>query len=133
MLLLDTHVLLWFVQGDKALGHRSRRYLDRFALRQELFVSAISFYEIGLHVANGKVKLDEPVEGWRQTVLDDGIGEVGVDGMIAVRASELSGMPGDPIDRLIAATAVCRGVGLMTADSAILAWRGKLRRLDASE
>ena len=98
-----------------------------------MFVSAISFYEVGVHVAKGKVRLKQPVDKWRHIVLADGIGEVGVDGSIAVRASELSGMPSDPIDRLITATADCRGASLMTADAAILAWRGQLKRIDARE
>lgn len=133
MLVLDTHVLLWFVLDDDALGRRSQRLLDLTARREALLVSAISFYEVSVHVDKGKVRLKQPVDEWRQSVLARGIGEVAVDGSIAVRAAELSGMPSDPIDRLIAATADCRGASLMTADAAILAWRGSLKRFDASE
>ena len=133
MLLLDTHVLLWFREGNNALGRRSRRLLDQAALRNELAVSAISFYEIGINVAKGKVKLNEPVESWRQSGLEAGIGEVGVDSEIALRASELTGISGDPFDRLIVATADKRGIRLITADSIMLEWRGALRRFDARE
>lgn len=96
-------------------------------------MSAVSFYEIAMHVAKGKIKLPMPVDQWRGRGAEYGIGEIAVDGEIALRAAELSGLTGDPFDRMIAATADCRGASLMTADAAILAWRGSLKRFDASE
>ncbi len=133
MMLLDTHVLLWFREGGNELGRRTRRLLDQAAARDELAVSAVSFYEIGVHIAKGKVKLSGPLERWRRNGFDLGIGEIIVDSAIAMRASELSGLSGDPFDRIIAATADCRAIGLMTADAKILEWRGSLRRIDARE
>lgn len=45
--------------------------------------------------------------------------------------AELEGMHGDPIDRIIVATALAENAILLTADRAILGWTGGLRRQDA--
>jgi len=50
---------------------------------------------------------------------------------IAVLASELDDLHGDPIDRLIVATAIVEGAVLLTADRPILDWSGSMRRQDA--
>ncbi len=133
LMLLDTHVLLWFREGSSKLGRRAGGLLARTAAKGGLRYSAISLMEIGQQLSKGRIELDEPIAVWRQRVLDDGINEISVNGDVALRASELSGMPGDPFDRIIAATADCFGIGLMTADAAMLGWRGSLRRFDARE
>ena len=50
---------------------------------------------------------------------------------ISFGAVELEGMHGDPIDRIIVATALAEDAVLLTADRAILAWTGGLRRQNA--
>jgi PIN domain nuclease of toxin-antitoxin system len=48
-----------------------------------------------------------------------------------VRAAGLGNLTGDPIDRLIVATALVEDAVLLTADGSLLAWSGGLRRQDA--
>ena len=52
-------------------------------------------------------------------------------GDIAIIAVQLDALHGDPADRFIAATAVAHGAALMTADDTLLAWRSKIRRINA--
>ena len=54
-------------------------------------------------------------------------------GQIGILAGELDGLPGDPADRIITATALLRGHTLLTADQRILGWSGTVRRQDARE
>lgn len=49
----------------------------------------------------------------------------------AVRASEIGNLTGDPIDRLIVATAPVEDAVLLTADGSLLAWPGRMRRQDS--
>ena len=44
-----------------------------------------------------------------------------------------AGIPQDPADRIIAATALTQGATLITADAAILEWPGQLTRHDAKK
>jgi PIN domain nuclease of toxin-antitoxin system len=50
---------------------------------------------------------------------------------IALLAAELDELHGDPIDRIIVATALVEDAVLLTADRSILEWKGKMRRQDA--
>lgn len=132
MILLDTHVLLWYRMGDRRLGRRARRTVERALSRRRAAVSAVSFWEVALLVSRGRIDLLVDPEAWRRTLLAQGLLEIPVNGIIAVRAGMLAGLLGDPADRLIVATAL-EGHQLLTADRRILDWSGQLNRLDATE
>ncbi len=72
------------------------------------------------------------LDAWRRDLLAQGLVEIPVTGAIAVRASQLADMHGDPADRIIVATAL-EGHQLVTADQRILEWPGQLRRLAATD
>lgn len=129
--LLDTHALIWAVEGDGRFGSRSRRIADSALNDDLLLVSAVSFWEIALLARRRRLTLAYPTGEWRQTALRLGITEIPLTGDIGIRAVELDGLPGDPADRMITATAMARGATLVTADSRILEWTGQLARLDA--
>ena len=95
-------------------------------------VSAISFWEVGLQIPKGRLRLITEIAAWRRDLLNQGLGEIPVDGDIAARAGLLEDIHGDPADRLIVATALGRH-RLVTADELVLSWPGKLNRLDARE
>jgi PIN domain nuclease of toxin-antitoxin system len=65
-------------------------------------------------------------------VLSLGIRELSLSAEIAIRASELDNLSGDPVDRLIVASALIEGATLLTADESLLEWPGKLHRQDAT-
>lgn len=132
MILLDTHVLLWHGRGDRRLGRRARRMVERALPRRRAAVSAISFWEVAMRVQSGRLDLLMDPEALRRDLLAQGLVEIPVSGLIGVRAGLLPGLRGDPADRLIVATAL-EGHQLLTADSQILEWPGKLNRIDASE
>ena len=130
MVLLDTSALLWLWAGDARLGRQARETID-FALRAErLAVSAISFWEVAMLRGKGRLSFPEDVGLWRREILAQGVIEIPVTGDVAARAGALEGLPGDPGDRLIVATAL-EGHRLVTSDTRILAWAGTLDRLNA--
>ena len=55
-MLLDTHVLLWHEQGDRRLGPKTRRAVERALLENEVAISAISFWEIGMRIQKGQLE-----------------------------------------------------------------------------
>jgi PIN domain nuclease of toxin-antitoxin system len=129
LILLDTHVLLWFAAEDPKLGRRTSRLVDRALRGEGVGVSAFSFWEVGMLVAKGRLRASP--EELRSATLKNGVVEIPVDGRVAIAASALAGFHGDPADRLIAASAIHAGARLVTADEAMLAWRGALRTHDA--
>lgn len=83
--------------------------------------------------AKNRLVLGTTVTGVRATALRHGILELPVDGEIAISAGELPLSHGDPIDRVLVATAQVRGITLMTADETLLQWRmSGYRAQDAS-
>ena len=129
--LLDTHALVWLMADDASLGRRSGELAEEARTTDGLFVSAVSFWELAMLSARGRVTLDRPVRAWRHSVLALGIDEVPLSGSLGILATELEGFPADPADRMIAATAMEAGATLVTADASILAWTGHLIRHDA--
>ena len=134
MILLETHALVWPDAGDTRLG---RRALDRIrtAWREDaLAVAAISFWEVRMLVAGGRLILPEPTGRWRRSLLwrraSASSRSTATSGLEATRPP---GLHGDPADCLIAATAVAHEACLVTANRRLLGCRAPgLRCLDAA-
>ena len=131
LIVLDTHVLVWLDAGDARLGRKARRALDRALVREDIGVSAISFWEVEMLRRKGRLRMSQPADSWRRELLEGGLQEIAVDGELGIRAAALVDLNGDPADRLIVATALSVGT-LVTADTKILDWDSDLERLDAS-
>ena len=130
MILLDTHVLIWFRFGHARLGAESGRIVERAWRAGEAAVSAISFWEIALLHTKRRLALLQEIGTWRRRLFREGLKEIPVDGEIGIRATALVDFHADPADRLIVATAL-DGHQLITADQRILDWPGPLLRLQA--
>lgn len=132
MILLDTHVAIWVTTDDSGIGKQSRRLLERASKADDLAVSAISYWEMGMLVAKRRLRRIRSPAEQRALISASGIQEVPLTGDIAIIAAELDGLHGDPADRLIVATAIFHNATLVTADRALLSWRHSLRRQDAA-
>lgn len=131
MIVLDTHVLVWARADERGLGRKARTLLELRWKTGEVAVCAISFWEAALLQARGRLELPTAADVWRADLLADGLVELAVDGDGAVRAVGLGGLPNDPADRLIIATALQHGAALVTADERLLAWPHPMVRHDA--
>ena len=87
----------------------------------EIAISAISAWEVAMLEARGRIALDRPASQWIRAALDADprIVPAPLTASIAVRAARLDGLPGDPADRFIYATARERGASLVTRDEAL--------------
>lgn len=131
MILLDTHALLWFAADDSRLGSRANRAADAALRKDEVLVSAFSFWELAMLHKKARIHLDSTVEAFRTDARAQGIVEMPVDGAIGIAAAMLDDFHGDPADRIIVASALAHNAMLVTADELILGWHGPLRCLDA--
>jgi PIN domain nuclease of toxin-antitoxin system len=130
-LLLDTHTILWLTEQVPRLGNAARRACDVALTANELAVSTVAFYEAGRLLRRGRVEGPSTLRGWRVQLLSLGVREILVSPEIAMLAAELDDLHGDPLDRIIVATALVEDAILLTADRPILEWAGKVRRQDA--
>jgi PIN domain nuclease of toxin-antitoxin system len=131
VILLDTHVALWLTADSRSLGRRSRRIAKQAAASDELAISAVSFWEIALLIAKGRLRPPDTPQEMRRQILGEGAIELPLTGAIAILAGELEGLHADPADRFIAATAIAHDATLMTADERLLRWRHSVRRHNA--
>lgn len=131
MILLDTHVALWFTLKSRSLGRQSRRIVQRAAIEEQLAISAVSFWEIALLIAKRRLRPPDTAKEMRRQILSSGAIELPLTGEIAILAGEIEGLHGDPADRFIAATAIVHDSTLVTADERLLHWRHALRRQNA--
>ena len=106
MILLDTHVLLWARIDSERIGPDALGVVDSAWCAGEAAVSAITFWELAMLVDKGRAVVPVEVGAWRRQTLREGLTEIPVDGEIGARAATLEGLPGDPADRIIVATAL---------------------------
>lgn len=119
MIVLDTHVLVWWVDGEtKKLSRKARQALEQHGRRNELLVSSITFFEITTLERRGRLRFKIPASQWLAQVRR--LPEYRIEPLsdeLAERAGQLGdAFPGDPADRMIGATALLRGVPLVTHD-----------------
>lgn len=128
MILLDTQTLVWHDGQHRMLGERAKDMIHRRWLRREVAVSAFSFWEIMMNRDNRELRRLPEIREWRNRLIRDGLIEIPVDGEIAIGAGRLSGMHGDPGDRIIVATAARLNALLITSDEQIMRWIGPVDR-----
>lgn len=121
MIVLDTHALVWWVNGDQRLSDAAATAIRNNRIDDAVFASSISTWELAMLVAKGKLELGVDVLSWTETVASvDGFRFVPVDNVVAVRSQTLPGsFHADPADRIIVALARELAVPLVTADAKI--------------
>ena len=122
MILLDTHVLVWWVADAARLSARAKREI-RSALRKgHLAASAISLFEISTAIRRRRLVLAVPPEQWLSDIrlLPEQRFEPVSAEIAEVAGSFNEAVPGDPADRIIAATAITLDLKLVTADEGLL-------------
>ncbi|MFM0139197.1 type II toxin-antitoxin system VapC family toxin [Caballeronia grimmiae] len=110
-LLIDTHVLLWAMSGDKRLSKRAEATMLN---ADAVFVSAASIWEISIKSALGK--LDADVKELVARMADAGFRELPVTAAHAATVRELPDIHRDPFDRMLVAQAITEPLRLLSDD-----------------
>jgi PIN domain nuclease of toxin-antitoxin system len=113
-LLLDSHVLLWWLQDPRLLDRKLQAVLQDPG--NEAFFSPVSIWELGLKVAEGKLRFPAALT---DHLLADGFDELPVVTAHAMRILTLPHIHLDPFDRMLIAQSLCEGLVLATRDAAI--------------
>jgi PIN domain nuclease of toxin-antitoxin system len=119
VIVLDTHVWLWWLSAPEHLSGAATEAIDRAS---NIGVSTLSAWEIAMLSARGRITLDREVSAWvAQGLADARVAPLAPGAQVAVTAGLLDAQtfPGDPVDRLIYATARSIGATLITRDRAI--------------
>ncbi len=121
MIILDTHIWVWWVHGDKQLTQIQIEIIE--ANETEIIgVSAISCWEIAKLVEYKRLVLPVSLNEWFEQALNyPGIQLLELTPQIAVTSTQLPGnFHRDPADQMIVATALEHNCPLVTSDSKII-------------
>ncbi len=120
--LLDTHVLIQWVEGGSRLTPAQRRALDDASGEQPALVSDISLWEIANLAGLGRIGLDRPLRDWLEAaVAPPRVQRVAISPAVAAEVAALpSTFHRDPADRIIVASARTVGATLLTRDRLII-------------
>jgi PIN domain nuclease of toxin-antitoxin system len=122
MIILDTHIWIWWVMGDARLTPQHQQRLHDYRDRG-LGVSIFSAWEVAKLVENNKLVLPCPIDEWLDLALNyPGVQLIQLTLPIVVRSTQLVGFHRDPADQIIVATAKVYNCSLLTADQKILAY-----------
>ncbi len=122
MIVLDTHALIWWVNGDRKLSLRASKVICKILKDGgELLVSSITAWEIAMLVKKERLLLTMDISEWiATTAAIDGVRYVPIDNELALHSVDLPGeFHPDPADRMITALARRYNLPLVTADERI--------------
>lgn len=121
MLLLDTHIFLWWLDDDRRLSARLRSRIA--STDEDVYVSAVSIWEIAIKTALGKLVLPG-VDPARLDALIPACGfrELAITGAHASAVATLPPLHSDPFDRLLVAQARAENATLVSCDPALVGY-----------
>jgi len=121
MILLDTHIWIWWITGSDRLSETQKKIILKNE-SDEIGVSIISCWEVAKLVEYNRLSLSCPVDEWIQKGLNyPGISLLNLTPDIVVESTRLPGnFHRDPADQLIVATARIQKCQLVTSDKKIL-------------
>ncbi len=112
--LLDTHVLLWWLQGGSKLSPTARTIMQS---RGQVLVSAASAWEISIKYRAGKLDAASALMARFQSVIEaENFVELPISVRHAIDAGLLKGPHKDPFDRVLIAQARAEGVAVISTD-----------------
>lgn len=123
-LLLDTHVFLWAVTGNRRLKSSARELLSQ---ADAVYVSAASIWEVAVKARLGKIEAD--ADSLADAIDDSGFLQLPVSARHAAAVAKLPLHHTDPFDRLLLAQAFLEPLRLVTADKVLAAYGGAIEFL----
>lgn len=123
MIILDTHIWIWRVQGDPRLLPIYLNFIQQNEA-SGIGVSAISCWEVAKLVERGRLTLPVSISQWlTQALAYPGVRLLPLSPEVSVEATRLPGtFHRDPADQIIVAAARLYNNSLVTVDQAIRAY-----------
>jgi PIN domain nuclease of toxin-antitoxin system len=122
-LLLDTHVVLWWLTDDPTLPDEVKARLDQ---QPDVYLSSATVWEVAIKQSIGKII--EPTN-LPEIIRDAGFRHLPITADHAVVAGRLPLIHRDPFDRMLIAQAQCEGLTLITRDPQIHKYEVDLLRI----
>ena len=118
-LLLDTHIFLWYITGDKRLPEDKRESIRNSD--NEVYLSVVSLWETIIKYQVGKLQLPQqpevylPIQRERHQIFSLSLDEASVSHL-----AQLPPIHRDPFDRMLVCQANVHGLRIVTVDDIIM-------------
>ncbi len=113
-LLLDTHALIWFLEGDSKLNGMARQSIEN--PENTSFVSIATFWEMAIKVSIGKLQMQISLQNLKHLLWKNGIEVLPISIEHTLLVSCLDFDHRDPFDRLLIAQAIKEKMVLISCD-----------------
>lgn len=120
--LLDTHILLWFLEGNEKLSSQARQAIQ--STTNPCFVSIASIWEIVIKLNLGKLNLGIELDELKALLKHSEIGILPITFDHLMRLMNLPDIHRDPFDRVIIAQSIHEDLTLISQDKAINRYKG---------
>ena len=115
-LLIDTHLFLWAMSGDKQLTKKAEALM---LSAETVFVSVASIWEIVIKNGLGRDDFKVDARVLRRNLLDAGFEELAIEATHILEVAQLPSLHKDPFDRVLIGQAMAEGIVLLTHDHLI--------------
>jgi PIN domain nuclease of toxin-antitoxin system len=116
-ILLDTHILLWWMANDPLLSEKARSWIAE--PKNTIFVSAVAVWEIYLKQSIGKLRI---ADSFPSALGNESFEPLALTARQASGVGELPWHHRDPFDRMLIAQAKIERLTLLTADERLKAY-----------
>jgi PIN domain nuclease of toxin-antitoxin system len=113
--LLDTHVLKWWLDDPVRLSESAKRVIENSV--NSIVVSAVVPWELAVKTTVGKLRVHELLANWINKMVEEGFRELPIDPSHAIRAGLLPLHHQDPFDRVLVAQAQATGWPIISSDA----------------
>lgn len=115
--ILDTHVLLWFLQGNNQISETARDIICDKTCKK--FISIVSTWEIAIKNRIRKLPLPNGIFDVFDKIESNGFGFIGIERKCVEIYNSLPLIHRDPFDGMIVASAIYKQMTIVTADENI--------------
>lgn len=112
--LLDTHILLWWLSGDKKLGKKKADLIAKST--NQILVSTVSIWEIVIKKSLGKLKVPSNL---KEVIYENEFEILSITADHVLYLENLPAIHNDPFDRLLISQSICENMTLVSADKII--------------
>ena len=124
MIILDTHIWIWYLTGNQKIESKTVTKIDNFKLNDEVFISSISIWEVCKLNELHRIQFSIPFNNWLEIALKSQIYTLELNAEIFYDSCSLPGeFHGDPADQMIVATSRVKKFDLITYDNKILNYK----------
>ena len=120
-ILLDTHAVWWFLEGNPQMPDKTREIIINAKNRK--YVSIASLWEVAIKMGIGKMDFDGGIDRFVETIESNGFILLGISPKHVKVVVGLPSIHRDPFDRMLVAQAVIEDMIIMTTDANILIYK----------